>query len=170
MITRFREGKRYCTDITKVENYEKAVNDDTQVWHLHHRLETHFSDGTLRPKNAQISLTELKALDMYWNRPPEELIFLTKSEHVSLHSKGRKHTEDQKRKIGEGCKGNKSRSGQTSSEEIRRKISEALKGRKHTEEWKRKISEAHKGKKFSEEHRRKLSESHKGKKRHHGSV
>lgn len=88
----------------------------------HHRLETHFSDGTPRPVNAFISMDELKALDMYYNRPPEELIFVTKSQHNVLHlkgrvvseeqkenqsrkMKGRKHTEEHNRKIGLGCKG-----------------------------------------------------------------
>jgi len=33
-------AKRYCCeDISKIENYEKAVNDDTQTWDIHHRLE-----------------------------------------------------------------------------------------------------------------------------------
>lgn len=58
------------------------------------------------------------------------------------------------------CKGKKH------SEETKKKISEAKKGKKlgpHSEEQKRKMSEAHKGKVFSEEHKRKLSEAHKGK-------
>lgn len=29
-----REG-----DLTKIENYDKAVVDETQVWECHHRLE-----------------------------------------------------------------------------------------------------------------------------------
>lgn len=58
------------------------------------------------------------------------------------------------------CKGKKH------SEETKKKISEALKCIKrgpHSEEHKRKISEAHKGKVFSEEAKRKMSEAHKGK-------
>lgn len=34
--------KAYCKDdITKIENYEKAIADKTQTWAIHHRLETH---------------------------------------------------------------------------------------------------------------------------------
>ena len=56
-----RNTKRYCSDYRKIENYEKAIDDTTKVWQCHHRLETHFSDGTERPKDAQISMNELKA-------------------------------------------------------------------------------------------------------------
>lgn len=32
--------ERYCCeDISKIENYEEAVADTTQMWHCHHRLE-----------------------------------------------------------------------------------------------------------------------------------
>ena len=79
--------KSICRHRELVENYDKAVSDDTQMWDLHHRLETHFSDGSERPKYAFLSKAELIALDMYWNRPPEELIFLSKSDHYSLHGK-----------------------------------------------------------------------------------
>lgn len=81
---------KYCTDPTKIENYDKAVADTTQVYQCHHRLETHFSDGTKRPNNTYLSHSELIALDMYWHRPPEELILLTEYEHKTLHSKGKK--------------------------------------------------------------------------------
>lgn len=129
---------KYCKDISLIENYELAINDESQTWHCHHRLETHFSDGTLRPANARLSRDELIALDMYYIRPPEELIFLTNSEHMSLHANGR-----------------------ALSEETRRKQSESMKGRILTEEAKRKISEVRKGKHHSEETRRKLSEARK---------
>lgn len=75
--------ENYCTDITKVENYDIAVSSDKK-YELHHRLETHTSDGELR--KANLSIDELKALDMYFHRPPEELIFLTISEHRKLHN------------------------------------------------------------------------------------
>lgn len=86
--------KRYCNgDFTKIENYEKAVNDNVCTYDVHHRLETHFSDGTERPKNAQLYAKELKALDMYYNRPPEELIFLTSQEHRAVHQTGLKKSK-----------------------------------------------------------------------------
>lgn len=30
---------RYCSDYKSIENYEKAVEDKTQIWEVHHRLE-----------------------------------------------------------------------------------------------------------------------------------
>lgn len=74
---------RYCTDITKIENYEKALADNFENWERHHRLETHNSDGEKRLVN--LSREELIALDMYYDRPPEELIWLKNSEHAKLH-------------------------------------------------------------------------------------
>jgi len=86
-------------------------------------------------------------------------------------AKGRKVSEETKRKISESHKGKKrteeskrKMSGRKVSEETKRKLSAAQKGKKLSEETKRKISEVHKGKKLSEETKRKISESHKGKK------
>lgn len=153
---------KYCDkDITKIENYEQAMNDETQTWDCHHRLETHFSDGTERPKNAQLSADELKALDMYYNRPPEELVFLTKLEHVKLHHIGTKVSKTTKLKMSEAKKGRKLT--KPFSEEHRRKLSEARRKRIISEETKKKISESNKGKKLSEETRKKISEANKGK-------
>src|SRR5574344_506025 len=72
-------------DITKVENYDKIINDNSNtIYELHHRLETHDSDGNLRA--VSISRKELIALNMYFDCPPEQVIFLTKSEHKKLHN------------------------------------------------------------------------------------
>lgn len=76
---------KICEGYKSIENYKKAISDNTKTWVCHHRLETHFSDGTPRPNNAYISREELIALDMYYNRPSEELIFLTREEHNTLH-------------------------------------------------------------------------------------
>lgn len=77
----------YCIpeQIEQVENYQFAKKDNFDGWCIHHRLETHNSDGEKRLVN--LSKAELKALDMYYNRPANELIFLTKSEHSKLHKK-----------------------------------------------------------------------------------
>lgn len=72
-----------CEDVTKVENYEKAKADNFVNWVQHHRLETHNSDGERRL--VQITAEELKVLDMYYNRPAEELIWLTRAEHINIH-------------------------------------------------------------------------------------
>lgn len=122
--------KRFCKDYAKIENYDKAIVDTTQVWQCHHRLETHNSDGERRL--VDLSKEELIALDMYYDRPPEELIFLKSAEHVSLHHKG-------KPSISKGMK------GKHHSEEAKRKISEALKGRIIPSETIRKRSESFKG-------------------------
>lgn len=140
-----KKYEKYCKDIKNVENYDAAKKDNFKGWDCHHRLETHNSDGERRA--VDISHKELIALDMYWNRPAEELIFLTRSEHISLHHKGKatmkgkSHSEEAKRKMSEAKK------GQKHSEEHNRKISESLKGQKRTpfsEEWKRNISSARK--------------------------
>lgn len=133
---------KFCKDYTRIENYDKAVNDPDETWLLHHRLETHFSDGIERPYNAHLSRAELIGLDMYYNRPPEELIFLTRSDHSILHMK---------------------------SVETRQKQSEAMKVlHKLTEGTRRKSPEVKRKRHLSEEHKRKLAEAHKGK--HHSSL
>lgn len=148
-------SKKFCSDVENVENYDKAKADNFKGWILHHRLETHNSDGEIRVVN--ITRDELKALDMYFHRPAEELIFLTKSEHVSLHTKGKTYFK-----------------GKHHSEETRRKMSEARKGKqageknpmygkKHTDETKKKMSKVRKGKPKSEEHKKKIAEANRGK-------
>ena len=150
----------FCRAPELIENYDKAIADTTQIWQCHHRLETHNSDGERRL--VDISSAELIALGMYYDRPPEELIFLTSTEHHCLHSKGKHHSEEARRKM-----------SKPKSEEHKRKISEALKGKltwnkgthesgmkgkHHSEEWKRKMS-----KPKSEETKKKMSEAKKGK-------
>lgn len=77
----------YCIpeQIAQIENYELAKKDDFNGWDIHHRLETHNSDGQRRLVN--LTRTELIALDMYYNRPASELIFMRAGEHISLHRK-----------------------------------------------------------------------------------
>ena len=134
----------FCRMPELIENYDKAVADNTQVWDCHHRLETHSSDGEKR--FVDISKAELIVLNMYYDRPAEELIFLKSAEHRSLHNKGKptwnkgthesgmkgKHpSEEHKRKLAESHKGkptwNKGKKLGPHSEETRRKMSEALK-------------------------------------------
>ena len=106
--------KKYCSeDITKIENYEKAVNSQ-EIYECHHRLETHNSDGEKRL--TDITVNELKALDMYYNRPASELIFLGHHEHRKLHLTGTKRacgnknnlgkhfTKESKKKMSDSCK------------------------------------------------------------------
>jgi very-short-patch-repair endonuclease len=75
-------------------------------------------------------------------------------------NKGKPLSEEHKRKIGEA---NKIKlKGKKHSEEWKKKMSERMKGHKVLEETRRKISEAHKGKIISEKHKRKMSEGRKG--------
>ena len=132
--------KRYCKDYENIENYEKAKADDFKNWVCHHRLETHNSDGERRL--VDITAAELQALDMYYNRPSSELIFLTKSEHTSLHDEGENHPMYGKHHSEEAKKKN-SEAHKNMSEETRKKMSEAKKNM--SEETKKKIGASKKG-------------------------
>lgn len=66
-------------DIALIENYDKAIAD-TKMWVCHHKA------GVL--PCGRFSREDLKKFNLYFHRPANELIFLTKSEHLSLHSKG----------------------------------------------------------------------------------
>ena len=66
-------------DESLIENYDKALADTTQTWICHHRRE-------LEP--TRMTVEDLKEQGLYWNRPPEELIFLTSSDHAKLHYTG----------------------------------------------------------------------------------
>lgn len=70
-------------------------------------------------------------------------------------------SEETKKRMSESGKGKNK--GKKRSEETKRRISETNKGRKLSEKTKRRISEAQSGKKLSEEHKRKISEAQKGK-------
>ena len=67
-------------DETLIENYAEALADTTQTWVCHHRRE-------LEP--TRMTAEDLIDQGLYWNRPPEELIFLTNSDHMKLHSAGK---------------------------------------------------------------------------------
>lgn len=74
------EVRKYCRKIYHhlIENYEEAINSE-EMYICHHRKEI-TEDG----RNA-FSADELIDLGEYYHRPPEELIFLTKSAHKALH-------------------------------------------------------------------------------------
>lgn len=158
-------NKRFCKEPEKIENYEKAAADNFKGWDCHHRLETHTSDGERR--TVDITREELKALDMYWHRPAEELIFLTKSEHISLHKKEKQLSDEIKIKISEASK------GKPKSEETKNRMSESRKGKKfitsgmkgkhHSAESIQKMSDAKKGKRLSQEHIKKIGAARIGK-------
>ena len=93
-----------CEDPCLIENYDKAIADTENTWHCHHRLEVQ--------GDKVITTKELKEQGLYWNRPAYELIFLTHSEHMALHrrgkaspNKGKKLSEEAKEKLSLKSKG-----------------------------------------------------------------
>lgn len=107
--------KKFCSEnISLIENYNKAIEDVNETWHCHHKLEIQ--------NNKIISKEELIKNNLYYNRPANELIFLTRSEHQNLHASNR-------------------------SENYYKKLSEGQKGRKFSQEHKERLSKAHVGKK-----------------------
>ena len=81
MINKYAAKQYCCEDISLIENYELAIKDDVK-YVCHHRLEIELH---LRQK-------QLKELDLYYNRPASELIFLTDIEHKKLHAAGEYNT------------------------------------------------------------------------------
>ena len=134
---------KYCKeDISLIENYKQALEDTTQTWDCHHRLEI----------DLNVSKQYLIDNNLYYNRPVSELIFLTHTEHLCLHNK-HKQSDEIRNKISESMKGkNKGKIPWNAglkncfSEETRKKKSESMKGK-------------NKGRKFSEETRKKMSEA-----------
>lgn len=143
-----KSAKRFCLDdISLIENYQIAMEDETQMWDCHHRLEI---QGQFRNSREL-----LKKCGMYYKVPAWQLIFLTHGEHTALHNKNRDFSEETKQKLREVLKGKPSpNKGKPKSAEHRQHLSEALKGR----------PSPNKGKKFSAEHKQHLRESHLGKK------
>ena len=148
-----KQARKYCKEeISKIKNYDLAIADKTQTWHLHHMTETWWN----------CTKKELIENECYYNRKACELVFLTPEEHICLHKKGKTLSEETRRKMSESQK------GKTLTEEHRRKLSESKKGENNpnfgkvfSEERRRKLSESHKGKTLSAEHRRKISEANK---------
>ena len=159
MISEIQAHKFCRDDISKIENYDKAIADTSKAWVIHHRLElTLDGEFALTPE-------QLKMHDMYYNRPYYELIFLTRAEHIRIHNHGQS-SETRKKRVN-------SLIGHIVTEDTCRKLSESAKKRvgdkngmygKHlSAESKRMISEANKGRlkgiPKSDEHRRKISEA-----------
>lgn len=78
MLTKdnIKNAKKFCCeDISKIENYDKAIADN-EKWLCHHRL------GIELNKSGE----ELQEIGLYYNRPASELIFLTRKEHRKIHN------------------------------------------------------------------------------------
>ena len=131
MITNINRLEKYCTDYPKIENYDEALKSPLR-YDLHHRLEI----------SEMQSAKDLIFLHLYYNRPPEELVFLEHRKHISLHkanlsdetknrmSEAHKNpSAETRQKISESKKGNQCALGHHCSAETRAKLSEAKKGR-----------------------------------------
>ena len=82
------------------------------------------------------------------------------AEAISKAKKGKKLSEETKKKLSEAKKGNKYFLGKHHSEEAKKKISTTMKGKPKSEDTRNKMSEAKKN--MSEETKKKLSEVRKG--------
>lgn len=73
-------AKRFCSeDIALIENYHQAISDEKRMWDIHHRRECDANGRTL------FTHKQLKDMNLYFNRPASELIFVTRSMHWKLH-------------------------------------------------------------------------------------
>lgn len=73
-------AKRYCSeDISLIENYHQAIADKERMWDIHHRKECDEEGRTL------FTGKQLIEINLYFNRPASELIFVTRSMHWKLH-------------------------------------------------------------------------------------
>lgn len=127
MICFLTVSKFCCEDLSKIENYEKAINDTTQTWQCHHRLEFMPFSG------KQVSIKYLKQQNLYYNQPASAFIFMTEADHKSLHFRNNP----------------RNLVGRKMPTEIKNKISKSLKGTKKppiTDEHRKNLSESHKGK------------------------
>lgn len=128
--------KSFCKDdISKIENYELAKADNFEGWVCHHRLEL-----TIDNEHAH-SREDLKRMNMYYNRPYFELIFLKLSEHSKLHTRAQKLFKF------------------LNTSEVRAKNAIAVSKATKTQEYRDKMSKIMKGRIFTAEHHKKLSEA-----------
>ena len=129
-----------CEDISLIENYESAVSDKTEMWDCHHRLETHDENGNVRTKGSDLTVDELIARNIYYNRPAKELIFLPKREHLRLHQSLRIMSEETKKKL------SIINTGKIVPDYVKEKLSITSTDRHHSEETKQLLSKQLTGK------------------------
>lgn len=134
-----------CEDVSNIENYDKAIADTQHVWICHHKLEIR--------DDYNNSMNDLKLMNLYYNRPANELILLTRSEHNKVHHTGSCQSSNTKKKIAE------SHLGKKHTDATKKKLSAVRKGKKLTCEQKQKISEGLRGRHVSEETKLKISKS-----------
>lgn len=123
--------KRFCKeDISLIENYDKAIADETQTWHCHHRDEVKTLPSGIKVFRSREDLIEA---GRYYNCPASELIFLTCSEHRRLHTTERPVSDKVRN---------------TARELMSNMRHDSFKGRHHSKESKALLSKIHKGRKL----------------------
>lgn len=82
-----RHKARYVEDgrIDLINNYELALADDFKGWDIHHRMEIH--------NDYSNTSHDLIMMNLYYNRPPSELIWIRHSEHTQIHHKARRRNQ-----------------------------------------------------------------------------
>lgn len=140
--------KKFCCENKDlIENYQLAKTNNFKGWVIHHRLETHTSNGERRL--VELTRFELDALGMYYNRPASELIYLTRGQHNTIHKKdkpcvgniGKHHSDETKEKMSKvdksymqtdayraALRAGKAKSNYIMSDETKKKMSESRKG------------------------------------------
>ena len=79
-----KSAKSYCSEeIALIENYHEAISDEKKMWDIHHRRECDSEGRTL------FTHKQLIEMNLYYNRPASELIFVTRSMHWKLHREQR---------------------------------------------------------------------------------
>ena len=102
-------------DLSLIENYYLAINDNTTMWDCHHRLETELN----------VSRQYLVDNNIYFNRPASELIFLTHADHIKLHHTNKIVSQETRKKQSEAASGEKNHMYGTHHTDVsRQKISE----------------------------------------------
>lgn len=88
-------AKKYCSeDISLIENYHQAITDEENYWEIHHLRECDQNGRTL------FTYKQLKEMDLYYNRPASELIFVTRYMHMNLHRENQHNWHSNGGKIG----------------------------------------------------------------------
>lgn len=141
------QAKRFCSEpIENIENYENAIADTTQTWHLHHRKEI----------DLGYSKQELQDMNMYFSVPASDLIFLTPFEHRSIHSSNLREETREKKRV--SMQGKNKFFGRKRSNESKNKQATTMK-----KLWEDPTFREKHHRKQSEEERRRRSEIMKGK-------
>lgn len=89
----------FCNEeISNIEKYKEALEDENETWVCHHKLELH--------NDYRNTVEEMKLMNLYYNRPACELIFMRRGEHTTLHCKGKSLSEEHKANLSKAHLGN----------------------------------------------------------------